>query len=102
MENNVEWIDQEAYIVNLINNRIVFCIDGSFFPEKSHLIAVYILASIGNRIILRAKFITIAALEYCHSYAAELYGSLGIYEISHVMVLNEIQGKVKVSISIDC
>ena len=90
MENNVEWIDQEAYIVNLINNRIVFCIDGSFFPEKSHLIAVYILASIRNRIILRAKFITMAALKYHHSYIAELCGSLGIYKILYETVLNEI------------
>jgi len=77
-------------------------VDRLFFPEKSHLIVVYILVLIGNRIILRAKFITIAALEYYHSYAAELYSSLGIYEILYEAVLNEIGGKVKVSISTDC
>ena len=80
----------------------MFLVDGSFFSEKSHLIAAYILASIRNRIILRTKFITMAALEYYHSYAAEIYSSLGIHEILYETVLNEIRGKVKVSISTDC
>ena len=86
-------------MTNLTNNQIVFSVNGSFFSEKSHLIAVYILALIGNKIVIQAKFITIVALEYHYSYAAELCGSLGIFVILDKVVPRKLRGKIQVSIS---
>ena len=80
----------------MTNNKIIFSVDECFFLEKSHLIAAYILASIRNEVILKAKFITTAALEYCHSYAAELYRALGIYEILHKTIPNKIRGRINI------
>ena len=88
-------------MANLTTNKKVFSVDRSFFLKKSYLIAAYILTSIGNKVVLKVKFIIIAALEYCHSYAAELCGSLRIYKLLYTTVPSEIRGKVNVSFSTD-
>ena len=86
----------------LTNNQILFSIDRSFYPEKSYLIAVYILASIRNKIVMRAKFITTAVLEYQHLYAAELCRSLRIFVILKRACPPESKGSVRISINSDC
>ena len=89
-------------MANLTNNKIIFSVDGSFFLEKSYLITAYILAFIRNKVILKGKFITTAALEYRHSYTAKLFEVLESYEILHETVPNEIRGRINISISTDC
>ena len=71
-------MDKEVFIKNLTNNQIIFSIDGSFFPEKSHLVSAYNLASIDNKIVLYYKFIASITLNYYYFYIAELCGKLGI------------------------
>ena len=44
---NIDWIDNELYYNNLTSNKIIFSIDGLFYPNKSHLVAAFILASVG-------------------------------------------------------
>ena len=61
---NIDWIDNELYYNNLTSNKIVFSIDGSFYPDKSHLVAAFILTSVRLQIVLKARFITTMALDY--------------------------------------
>ena len=102
IETNVDWIDDELYYNNLITNKIIFSVDGLFYPDKSYLVAAFILVSIGPKVVLKARFITTVVLNYRHSYTVELCGTLGIYVILKETTPREIYTKVKVKISTDC
>ena len=86
---------------NLKNKQIIFFIDRSFFPEKSHLVLAYILASIDNKVLLNCKFITSIALDYRHSYITEICSALGFWIILDKYSPIETIGKIRVSISTD-
>ena len=87
---------------NLTNNKIIFSIDESLFPEKYYLVSAYILVSIDNKIVLHCKFITPITLDYHHSYTAELCSTLGIWIILDEYSPKENISKIKVGISTDC
>jgi len=76
-------------------------INGLFFPEKSHLILTYTLASINNKIIIKAAFSTTVAIEYWYSYTAELYETLGVFIIVDVYTSIESYSKINININTD-
>ena len=57
---------------HLLNSEVLFVINRSFFPEKSHLIAAIWYISVSGKVVARGDSISSIAEEYRHIYSAEL------------------------------
>ena len=97
----MQWIDKAKFLDNIDNGNITFSINRSHFPNRSHLVSAYIIAFIDTKIVIKASFITIVAIEYRHSCTAELCGILGIYMILKLSIPSLQYGNMHVKTSAD-
>ena len=87
-----KWIDLstiiniEESIMALNMKKILFLVDGSFYPNQSHLIAAYIIITTHQIKLGSAYFISLIALLYRNTYSAELYRDLAIMKIVEYLI----------------
>ena len=65
------------------------------------MVSAFILTLVGNKIVLKAKFITIVALEYKYSYTAKLYSTLGTFVVMKEYTSLHLRNQCFISISTD-
>ena len=75
---NIKIAEGFNFLKKLLEGKVLFMVDGSFFPERSSLILAIWYASVDNKIVAHGDFISLVLEEYCHLYAVELCGVLSI------------------------
>ena len=96
-------LNENVLIKTMIKGKLIYSIDGLFFPLKSHLISVHIIILIRKVRVAKVNFITLVSIEYRHTFAAKLCGVLVIIKIiKHIMNTKNIARGQAVSISTDC
>ena len=80
-------IDFPAIIEAINSNKIVFLVDGSFFPERFSLISAHIIITVQNYKLEIADFISLVVLLYRYVYTAELCRTLAIYFIMEYIII---------------
>ena len=60
------------------------------------------LSKLNNKVVMKANFITVVAIECRHSFAAKLRGSLEIFVMSRTTMHPTNYGKMKLKIATDC
>jgi len=96
-------LNEDKVITPMIKGKLIYSIDGLFFPLKSHLISVHIIILIRKVRVAKVNFITLVSIEYRHTFAAKLCGVYVIIKIiKHIMNTKNIARGQAVSISTDC
>ena len=78
MDKAVQFSSRYNFLSLLIDSKVAFVVDGSFYPTKLHLISAAWFVTVDTKIIARASFISSVAEEYRHPFVAELCGVLSI------------------------
>ena len=70
---HADWVEKYVKIINLrefqkslFSNELVCVTDGSFYPDKSHLVAVASIAVIEDLQVETGNFITSVSMNYSH------------------------------------
>ena len=71
-------IQKFNFLQKLLDSKVTFVVDESFFPEWSSLILAVWYTSVDHKIVARGDFISSVAEEYYYPYAAELCRALSI------------------------
>ena len=77
-KNNMKLTQGFNFLQKLLDSKVIFVVDGSFFPKWSSLISAVWYASINYKIVARGDFISLVEEEYCYLYAAELCRALSV------------------------
>jgi len=86
----------------LIQEKLSFLVDESFFLIRSHLIAAHIILLKGKQKLNDAQFILLVALPHCNAYSAELCGTLAILKLTKYLISLLTQKLDKYKIEVDC
>ena len=70
----------------LIQGKLSFLVDRSFFPIRSHLITAHIILLKGKQKLGDTQFISLVALPHCNAYSAKLYGTLAILKLTEYLI----------------
>ena len=78
MDKAVQFSSRYNFLSLLIDSKVAFVVNGSFYPTKSYLISAAWFVTVDTKIIAQVSFISSVAEEYRYPFAAELYGVLSI------------------------
>ena len=78
VDKGVQFSSRYNFLSLLIDSKVAFVVDQSFYPTKSYLISAAWFVTVDTKIIAWASFILSVAEEYRYSFTAELCTVLSI------------------------
>ena len=79
MEEAVQWnVPVEVVRETILYGITTFVVEGSFFPEKSHLVAAHWRCSSNEILLATGNFLSSVELQHRNAYTAELVGCLAL------------------------
>lgn len=68
--NNFTFKNEALFLQVLLNNELICVDDGSFYPDRSHLISAAWFASMNGKVIAFRYFISSVPIEFSHPFSA--------------------------------